>query len=213
MPRLQDDDLLGLGLAELLNFVNTGQCDGGVVSLFWPFDDARYRPRCSDVSLSLPKLKAGRRGWPEFWPSTTRPVHGALRRALHDQLARVVKGEKPILPTESGWTRRRFARLSPIEAATVTAMRCAFDDVLGSASLADMRVSRCTMCMLFYAAGREAGRPSHFCTEEHRDESRHTDAFKKKQATKARERRAIERDRAVRAEQAVALNPTRKTRI
>ncbi|MEQ1908019.1 MAG: hypothetical protein ABMA15_04310 [Vicinamibacterales bacterium] len=213
MPRLQDDDLLGLGLAELLNFVNTGQCDGGVVSLFWPFDDARYKPRYSDVSLSLPNLKAGRRGWPELWPSTTQPVHRALRRALDDQLARVVKGKKPVLPTQPGWTRRSFVHLSPIEAATVTAMRCAFDDVLGSASLAEMGVSRCAMCTLFFAAGREAGRPSHFCTQEHRDESRHTDAFKKKQATQARERRAIERDRAVRAARAVALNPTRKTRI
>lgn len=214
MSRFQDDGLLSLGLAELLNFVNTGQCDGGVVSLFWPFDDVRYKPRYSDVSLSLPNLNAaGRGGWPQFWPSTTQPVHRALRRALNAQLARIVKGEKPILPTQSGWTQRGFARLSPIEAATVTAMRCAFDDVLGSASLADMRVSRCEMCALFYVAGREAGRPSHFCTQEHRDESRHTDAFKKKQATQARKRRVTERDRDVRAAQAVALNPARKARI
>jgi hypothetical protein len=213
MARLQDDDLLGLGLAELLNFVNTGQCDGGVISLFWPFDGVRYKPLYADVSRSLPNLKARQRGWPHVWPSTLHPVHRALWRALHEQLARVVNGEKLILPTWVGWTRRSFARLSPVEAATVAAMRCAFDEVLGSDSLADMRVSRCKMCTLFYAAGSEAGRPSHFCTEEHRDDYRGTDAFKEAQAAQARKRRAVDKERHARAAEAVARKPRQESRI
>lgn len=213
MARLQDDDLFALGLAELLNFVNRGECDGGVVSLFWPFDDLRYKPLYADVSRSLPNLKAKQKGWPAVWPSTFQPVHRALWRALDDQLARVVNGEELILPTWVGWTRRSFGRLSPIESATVTAMRYAFDDMLGSASLTEMRVRRCTTCALLYAAGSGAGRPSHFCTEEHRDDHRGTDAFKRAQAAQARKRRAVEKERQARALEAVARNPLQKSRI
>lgn len=212
MPRFQGDVLL-VGLDELLNFVNLGECDGGVVSLFWPFDDARYKPIHWDVSLSLPNIRARRGGWPQLWPATPQSVHRALRRALHEQLVRMVKGEKPILPTCPGWTRRSVARLSPVEAATVTAVRYAFDDVIASALDGGLCFRSCKTCSLFFAEGHEPGRPSDFCSEEHRGEYRHTGAFKKTQAARARTRRAVEKAKHTLAAEAVARKPRQKPHI
>ena len=112
MSRFQGDDLLALGVGELLNFVNRGECDGAIVSLFWPFDDARCEPLHADLSLSLPNVRLEGRGWPASWPEKRRSVHRSLRDALDEQFVRVVEGEKPILPTRPGWKRRDFAHLS-----------------------------------------------------------------------------------------------------
>ncbi len=213
MWRFQGDDLLGLGFAELVNFVNLDKCDGAVVSLFWPFDDTRYRPIYLDVSLSLPNARVSHRGWPHLWPATPQMVHHLLSRALRDQLARMAGGKKPLLPTSPGWTRRSVARLSPVEAATVTAMRCAFDDVLASAFEGRIRIRPCKTCGLFFIVGGEPGRPADFCDKEHRADYRGTEVFKKARATDARRRRASEKDRGAGAVQAVGIKPTKKTPI
>ena len=178
MSRFQGDDLLALGVVELLNFVNRGECDGAIVSLFWPFDDARCKPLHADLSLSLPNVRLEGRGWPASWPEKRRSVHRSLRDALDEQFVRVVEGEKPILPTRPGWKRRDFAHLSPVEAATVTAMRLTFDEVLGSAVGCRMRLGICRTCGVFHTLGR-LGRPSHFCNDEHKGDYRHTKEFKK----------------------------------
>ena len=207
MWRFQDVDLLGIAVAELVNFVNSGKCEGAVVSLFWPFHDNRYKRIYLDVSRSLPNVRASGRGWPHRWPATAQSVHRSLRRALREQLVRVAEGQKPLLPTSPGWTPRNFARLSPVEAATVTAMHCAFDDALGVVFEDHIRIRPCKRCGLFYFVGGEPGRPPDFCDKEHRVAYRGTAMFKKSRAADARRRRAIEKEGLARAAQAVGIKP------
>ncbi len=89
MSRFQRDDLLSLAVVELLSFVNLGHCEGGVVSLFWPFDDVRYKPIYANVSQSLPNIGEARKGWPARWP----PRRGRS----------IGRYELPFAPSFAGW--------------------------------------------------------------------------------------------------------------
>lgn len=120
-------------LGELFNFVNLGECEGAVVSLIWPFDDIRHRPLFLDVSRSLSNISASRAGWPRRWPRKVWPEHVSFQLALRAQLERMAAGMSPELPISPGWTRRGMGSLPATEAATLTAVRAAFDEVLRAA--------------------------------------------------------------------------------
>ncbi len=213
MSRFQGDDLLQMILGELFNFVNLGECEGAVVSLIWPFDDIRHRPLFLDVSRSLSNMSASRAGWPRRWPRKVWPEHVSLQLALRAQLERMAAGMSPELPIWPGWTRRGMGSLPATEAATLTAVRAAFDEVLRAAMEDEFAVSRCKDCGGFFLPSGGRGRPPHFCNSRHAEEYRKTPAFKQAQARSAREGRAREKLRAEMQAQAVVKNSRKKSRI
>lgn len=179
-------ELLQYALTELLNFVNTGECDGPTISMLLPFDDGRYRPYYANHPdrRHTPSTPGDYRGGP-VWPSQTGSAHEALRRALRDQIQRLTNRLDLDLPTRPSWLRAMFDDLPPVEAATLTALWRKFDEVIGQLKVVPIKIRLCPTCQGFFCSGGSVGKPQHYCTPEH--------IPKRDEAAYSRQRRASER--------------------